>query len=168
MLPKMEKAAAYLQELEAYRLAAIAVSEEKAEEAKLIKARQEGFRQAMEMLGVEPSPGVTEPKRSRLGRRKRRNIPGLILTELSFSGNAMTTNQIATTIDYLPERTEKALKSLESSGQIVRDRNGRWAAVIATAAQANGHAIATDNGQSTISNGRAGYVSPQSATPQRP
>ena len=37
MLAKMEKAAAYLQELEAYRLAAIAVSEEKAEEAKLSK-----------------------------------------------------------------------------------------------------------------------------------
>ena len=127
MLAPMEKAAAYLQELEADRLAAIAVSEEKAEEAKLIKARQEGFRQAMEMLGVEPPPGVTEPKRSRLGRRKRRNIPGLILTELSFSGNAMTTNQIATTIDYLPERTERALKGMESSGQIVRDRNGRWA-----------------------------------------
>src|SRR5258707_2379041 len=120
MLSKMEKAAAYLQELEADRLAAIAVSEEKAEEAKLIKARQEGFRQAMEMLGVEPSPGVTEPKRSRPGRRKRRNIPGLILTELSFSGNAMTTNQIATTIDYLPERTERALKGMERSGQIVR------------------------------------------------
>ena len=47
MLPQMEKAAAYLQELEADRLAAIAVSEEKSEEAKLIKARQEGFRQAM-------------------------------------------------------------------------------------------------------------------------
>ena len=54
MLPKIGKAAAYLQELEDDRLAAIAVSEEKAEEAKLIKARQEGFRQAMEMLGVEP------------------------------------------------------------------------------------------------------------------
>jgi len=168
MLPKMEKAAAYLQELEADRLAAIAVSEEKAEEAKLIKARQEGFRQAMEMLGVKSSPGVAEPEHSRPSRRKRRNIPGLILTELSFSGNAMTTNQIVAAIDYLPERTERALKGMERSGHIVRDRNGRWAAVIATAAQANGHAVATDNGQSTISNGRAGYVSPQSATPQRP
>src|SRR6266478_2157856 len=112
MLPEMEKAAAYLQELEADRLAAIAVSEEKAEEAKLIKARQEGFRQAMEMLGVKSSPGVAEPEHSRPSRRKRRNIPGLILTELSFSGNAMTTNQIVAAIDYLPERTEKALKSL--------------------------------------------------------
>jgi hypothetical protein len=168
MLSKMEKAAAYLQELEADRLAAIAVSEEKSEEAKLIKARQEGFRQAMEMLGVEPCPGVTEPKRSRLGRRKRRNIPGLILTELSFSGNAMTTNQIATTIDYLPERTERALKGMESSGQIVRDRNGRWAAVIAAAAQPNTHAVATESEQSTIGNGRASHVSPQSTTPQEP
>src|SRR6266853_4762571 len=147
----VEKAAAYLQELEVDRLVAIAVSEEKAEEAKLIKARQEGFRQAMEMLGVERSPGVTEPEHSRPSRRKRRNIPGLILTELSFSGNAMTTNQIVAAIDYLPERTEKALKSLESSGQIVRDRNGRWAAVIAAAAQPNAHAVATDNEQPTIS-----------------
>src|ERR1700730_14887233 len=168
MRAPVEKAAAYLQKLDADRLAARAVSEEKAEEAKLIKARQEGFRQALEMLGVEPSPGVTEPKHSRPGRRKRRNIPGLILTELSFSGNAMTTNQIAATIDYLPERTEKALKSMESSGQIVRDRSGRWVSVIATAAQPNGHAVATDNEQSTISNVRARYVSPQSATPQRP
>jgi hypothetical protein len=160
MLAPMEKAAAYLQELEADRLAAIAVSEEKAEEAKLIKARQEGFRQALEMLGVEPSPGVTEPKHSRPGRRKRRNIPDLILTELSFSGNAMTTNQIAATIDYLPERTEKALKSMESSGQIVRDRSGRWVSVIAAAAQPNAHAVATENEQSTISNGRASHVSP--------
>ena len=86
MLAPVEKAAAYLQELEVDRLAAIAVSEEKAEEAKLIKARQEGFRQAMEMLGVERSPGVTEPEHSRPSRRKRRNIPGLILTELSFPG----------------------------------------------------------------------------------
>ena len=160
MLAPMEKAAAYLQELEADRLAAIAVSEEKAEEAKLIKARQEGFRQAMEMLGVEPSPGVTEPEHSRPSRRKRRNIPGLILTELSFSGNAMTTNQIAATIDYLPERTEKALKSMESSGQIVRDRSGRWVSVIAAAAQPNAHAVATENEQSTIRNGRASHVSP--------
>jgi hypothetical protein len=160
MLAPMEKAAAYLQELEADRLAAIAVSEEKAEEAKLIKARQEGFRQALEMLGVEPSPGVTEPKHSRPGRRKLRNIPGLILTELSFSGNAMTTNQIAATIDYLPERTEKALKSMESSGQIVRDRSGRWVSVIAAAAQPNAHAVATENEQSTIRNGRASHVSP--------
>jgi hypothetical protein len=38
-----EKAAAYLSRLEADRSAAIAVSEAKAEEAKLIKARQEGL-----------------------------------------------------------------------------------------------------------------------------
>ena len=37
-----EEAAAYLTRLEADRRAAIAVSEAKAEEAKLIKARQEG------------------------------------------------------------------------------------------------------------------------------
>ena len=74
MLAPVEKAAAYLQELEVDRLAAIAVSEEKAEEAMLIKARQEGFRQAMEMLRVERSPGVTEPEHSTPGRRRRKRL----------------------------------------------------------------------------------------------
>jgi DNA-binding LacI/PurR family transcriptional regulator len=142
MLASVEKAAAYLQKLEADRLSAIAASEEKAEEAKLIKARQEGFRQAMEMLGIERSV-ITESGDSRSKRRKRRNIPGLILNELSFTGNAMTANQIAAAIGYLPERTEKALKSMESSGQIMRDADGRWAAVVTTVAQPNGHAAAT-------------------------
>ena len=60
MLAPVEKAAAYLQELEVDRLAAIAVSEEKAEEAMLIKARQEGFRQVMEMLGVTAVRSISE------------------------------------------------------------------------------------------------------------
>jgi DNA-binding LacI/PurR family transcriptional regulator len=142
MLSPVEKAAAYLHKLEADRLSAIAASEERAEEAKLIKARQEGFRHAMEMLRIEPSPLLTEPGEGR-PRRKRRNIPSLILNELSFTGDAMTTNQIAAAIDYLPERTEKTLKSMESSGQIMRDTNGRWAVVVTTAAPPNGHAVAT-------------------------
>jgi len=54
MLSLVEKTAAYLQQLEADRLAAIAASEEKAWEAKLIQARLEGFRKAMELLGVDP------------------------------------------------------------------------------------------------------------------
>ena len=39
----IEQARAYLDALEADRMAALALSEQKAEEAKLIKARQEGF-----------------------------------------------------------------------------------------------------------------------------
>src|SRR6516225_498103 len=53
----VEKALAYLEGLEAERQAALALSEQKAEEAKLIKARQEGFRAALEMLGREATVG---------------------------------------------------------------------------------------------------------------
>ena len=55
-----EKAAAYLTRLEADRRAAIALSEAKAEEAKLIKARQEGFEEALEILALQISAGKTE------------------------------------------------------------------------------------------------------------
>ncbi len=51
MSTPMEKALAYLETLEADRQMALALSEQKAEEAMLIKARQEGFQAAMEMLG---------------------------------------------------------------------------------------------------------------------
>ena len=96
----VEKALAHLQQLEADRLAAIAASEQKAWEAKLIEARRKGFREAMELLGLEASPAVTEqecPKQ----RRAKRDIRRLILTELSFSGRTMTTNQIAAAVDYV-------------------------------------------------------------------
>jgi len=61
-----EKAAAYLARLEADRRAALAVSEAKAEEAKLIKARQKGFEEALEILGLQilkwtPSVGPLVP-----------------------------------------------------------------------------------------------------------
>ena len=49
MTDPIAEASAYLDKLEAKRLAAIAISEQKAEEAKLIGARQEGFRAAMEL-----------------------------------------------------------------------------------------------------------------------
>jgi len=153
MLSLVEKAAAHLQQLEPDRLAAIAVSEEKAWEAQLIEARLEGFRQAMELLGVAPSPDVTDQGRNKQRRGKRRNIPKLILTELSFSGDAMTTNQIAGAIDYLPELTEKALRRLESSGQIMREGDGRWSTPIAMPPQghgperANGKTFSIRNGQ---------------------
>ena len=140
------EATAYLEKLEADRRAATAISEQKAEEAKWIAARQEGFQAAMEILaGAIPVNGC-ELQSEKSGRRRRRNIPQLILRELSFSGQAMTTTQIATAIDYIPERTETALKRLENGGKLVRSENGRWAAVIASMAKPNGHvACAVDH-----------------------
>jgi hypothetical protein len=145
--PLVEKALAYLDALEAARKAALAVSEEKAEEAKLIKARQEGFRAAMEILGPERSaqcpeaqPTVKEPAR----RRGRRPIPELILRELSFSGEAMTVTQIAKAIGYNPAGTETALKHMASGGQVLRDEAGRWAIAHQGGAKLNGHAHAAE------------------------
>src|SRR5215470_10386329 len=108
----LETARAYLDALEADRQSALALSKEKAEEAKLLRARLEGFRAAIEMLGGHipeanagvsddpPAPaakGVTEAARKR---RSRRNIPELIVRELSFSGEAMTAREIAKGIGY--------------------------------------------------------------------
>jgi hypothetical protein len=127
----IEQALAYLDALEADRKAALALSEQKAEEAKLIQARQEGFRAALDILCGETSAGDAvsgkdrEPSAGRLGdgerasgpeeprqRRGRRPKPQLILRELSFSGQAMTTAQIAKAIEYLPDRTETALERI--------------------------------------------------------
>jgi len=154
-----EKAAAYLSRLEADRRAAIAVSEAKAEEAKLIKAQQKGFEEALELLGLQMSPDNTEAepdnteaepdniesKTEKSSVRRRRNIPQLIIRELSFSGTAMAKEQIARSIDYLPWQTERALRRLESSGKIVRNTDGRWEVVTSTVTQTNGHAIAAAN-----------------------
>jgi len=77
----IEKALAYLDTLEADRLAlALALSEQKAKEANLITAQQEGFQAAMEMLGRATSVGKTafDPKEPG-ARRARRHIPDLIL-----------------------------------------------------------------------------------------
>src|SRR6202047_5683477 len=52
----LERARAYLAGLEADRQTALALSEQKAEEAKVIKARQEGFQAALALLG-ETSAG---------------------------------------------------------------------------------------------------------------
>jgi hypothetical protein len=124
----LERARAYLDTLEADRQAAVTLSEQKAEEAKLLKAQQEGFRAAIEMLGGEiatgnagTDPHCEEPVR----RRVRRPIREMILRELSFCGHEMTTAQIAKAIDYIPERTETALERLERDGQVLRNE-GRW------------------------------------------
>src|SRR6516165_2212840 len=141
----IERAVAHLNKLEDERRAAIALSKEKAQEAKLLRARQEGFQEALEILDVDISLKGEEVSTSTIGqfdKRTRRNIPQFISNELSFSGKAMTTNQIAKAIDYLPERTGKALERMESSGQIVRTGDGRWAVHIRPE-KMNGHALAS-------------------------
>ena len=157
----VEQALAYLDALEADRKAALALSEQKAEEAKLIQARQEGFRAALDILRGETSAGDAisgkdrEPSADRRGdgerasgpqeprRRGRRSIPQLILRELSFSGQAMTTAQIARAIEYLPDRTETALDRMESAGRVLRNKEGRWAIVLT---KTNGHSATAGNG----------------------
>jgi hypothetical protein len=140
------EATAYFEKLEADRRAAIEVSEQKAVEANLIAARQEGFRAAMDILTGAIPVAPCEPQSEKSGsRRRRRDICELILRELSFSGHAMTTSQIAKSIDYLPERTETALKRLEKGRKVVRSENGRWAADFITAtAKPNGQAAGAD------------------------
>ncbi len=148
-----EKALAYLDTLEAHRRIALEISEQKAEEAKLIKARQEGFQEAMKMLGLAISAGdatpdpASQPKQP--GRRRvRRHIRELILRELSFSGQAMTATQIAKAVDYQTERTEMALQRMEETGQVLRNAGGRWAIGNTAVAQLNGHAATGGNGKS--------------------
>jgi hypothetical protein len=156
MLTLTEKARAYLDTLEADRRAALALSEQKAEEAKLIKARQEGFQAAMEMLDTAISAGdaASDPKEP--GRRRvRRHIPQLILRELSFSGQAMTTAQIARAIEYLPDRTETALERMESAGRVLRNKEGRWAIVLT---KTNGYAATAGNGNPLDAPQRAAEV----------
>jgi DNA-binding LacI/PurR family transcriptional regulator len=71
MSTAMEKATAFLSELEADRMAAIAVSEEKVREAMLIKAREDGFREAMEIFGLSIIPDAeAETDKSRRGTRR--------------------------------------------------------------------------------------------------
>ena len=127
MANPIERASAYLDKLEADRQAAIAISEQKAVEAKLIRARQEGFRAAMEILTSTTSISSCELQSAKPGRRRpRRDIMQLILCELSFSGEELTIAQIAKAINYIPERTETALKRLETSGKVRRNERGRW------------------------------------------
>ncbi len=154
----LESARAYLAGLEAERLAALALSEQKAEEAKLIKARQEGFQAAMKILcgealgdivGSDRPTASTAGRRSDPGeprRRGRRPIRQLILRELLFSGQAMTTAQIAKAIEYLPDRTGEALERMEKAGQL-RNEGGRWATALSAVPQMNGRADGAGNGE---------------------
>jgi hypothetical protein len=142
-----EKALAYLNSLEADRQTALAVSEQKAAEAKLIEARQEGFRAAMKMFGEDICVATSEQNSKEPSqRRARRPIPELIVRELSFSGKAMTARQIATAVDYNPERTEAALRRLAEGGQVERTENDRWELASTTTAQLGVHPVASANG----------------------
>jgi hypothetical protein len=148
MSTPLEKALANLDALEADRQAALALSEQKAEEARLIKARQEGFRVAMELLGAEIPVGNAQVNPEEPGRRRvRRHIPQLILRELSFSGQAMSASQLAKAIDYNLERTQTALTRLEKAGQVLRNSGGRWAIGIIATARLHEH-VAAGNGKS--------------------
>jgi len=130
----MEKATAYLSKLKADRAAAKAVSKKKALEAMAIKAREQGFREAMEIFGVNVASNVTsnniERETDQRHKRKRRDIRHMILKELSYSGREMTTHQIAKAIDYTPERTEAVLKRLANAGKIIQNRDGLWDVVV--------------------------------------
>jgi hypothetical protein len=148
----LERARAHLAGLEADRQAASTLSEQKAEEAKLIKARQEGFQAAMEILCAEIPSCIAGPDRPvpniggrsdpiKPGRRRRRSIPQLIVRELSFSGHAMTAAQIANAIEYLPDRTKTALERMEKDRRVVRDEGGRWTIGRETAPYINGHTL---------------------------
>jgi hypothetical protein len=133
-----ERATAHLLKLEADRAAALAASEEKVREAMLIKAREDGFREAMEIFGRTVTPEDPEGEPEKIHRERRRDIRQLIVKELSFSGKSMTKHQIAKAINYLPEGTEAALKRLETAG-IVQNRDGYWEVVVIPAVQSNGH-----------------------------
>jgi predicted transcriptional regulator len=149
MVTPIEKARAYLDTLEADRRAALALSERKAEEARLIEARQQGFQAAMEILGMAISDGDAGSDPKEPGRRRaRRHIPQVILRELSFSGEAMTATQIAKAINYHPERTETALQRMEEAGQVLRDARGRWAIGVTAIAPLNGHTATGGDGKS--------------------
>src|SRR5262249_13817204 len=138
-----KKAREYLERLEADRLAALQVSEQKAEEAKLIKARQEGFQAAIEIFDITTSDGNIGSRNSKApaAQRIRRPIRQIILRELSFSGETMTATQIAKAIDYNLTRTKTALSRMEATGQLIRDEADRWTIAIDAMAQQNEHAI---------------------------
>ena len=145
----LERARACLNAMEADRQTALALSEQKAEEAKLIKARQQGFQAAMEILCGQTSADVAgslseakEPSQ----RRTRRRIPELIERELSYSGQAMTVRQIAKAVDYNRERTEIVLKRMEEAGQLLRNEGGQWTIPTANRAPTNGHAAKSSSG----------------------
>ena len=155
---------AYLAGLEADRQTALVLSEQKAEEAKLIKARQDGFQAALALLGKTYAGNDSSGKDRELAadprgaddwaaaeeqprRRGRRAIRELILRELSFSGQPMTAAQIAKAIEYLADRTEIALERMQQDGQVVRSEAGRWSIGRSAVLHTNGRAVRATNGK---------------------
>jgi hypothetical protein len=134
----MEKAAAYLSKLEADRIAAMELSKQKELEAMLLKEREEGFRVAMEIFSsnviTKSSYNGIKEVTDEGHKRRRRDIGQMIIKELSYSAKAMTARQIATAIDYLPDRTEAALKRLQNEGKTVQNRDGLWEVVVISGA----------------------------------
>ena len=134
----MERATVYLSKLEADRMAAMELSKEKELEVMLIKAREQGFREAMGIFGLNNSSNIShnhfEAASHKTHRRKRRDIRQMIMQELSYSAKAMTTRQIAKAIDNLPDRTEAALKGLQDEGKTVQHRDGLWELVVLSGA----------------------------------
>jgi hypothetical protein len=132
MPTQLEKAREYLDALEADRQAALQLSAQKAEEARLIKSQQEGFQAALELLAGATSIDAAEScSRGPERRRERRNIRELIVRELAFSGQTMTHKQIAKAIEYHPDRTEAVLQCMEKAGQVHRNGADRWAINVA-------------------------------------
>ena len=134
----MENAAAYLSKLEADRLAAVELTKQKELEVMLLKAREEGFRAAMEIFSsnviINSSYNGIKEETDEGHKRRRRDIRQMIIKELSYSAKAMTARQIATAIDYLPDRTEAALKRLQNEGKTVQNRDGLWEVVVTSVA----------------------------------
>jgi hypothetical protein len=145
-----ETVRAYLDSLEAARQGALALSEQKAEEAKLIKARQEGFLAAVEILGgkytTEPAGTNTRGKES-VRRRGRRPIREMILRELSFSGEPMTTAQVAKAINYIFQRTENVLERMVQDGEVLRSEDG-WIIGNTSMPYINGPVVSGRHGKS--------------------
>jgi hypothetical protein len=140
MLNPLAEATAHLEKLETDRRAAMTISEQKAEEARLIAARLEGFRAALDILAGATPVNFHELQSDKPGpRRRRRDISDLIVRELSFSGQEMTTTQIAKAIAYIPERTKTVLQRLEKDGKVVQIENGRWVAQATRIMKPNGH-----------------------------
>jgi hypothetical protein len=94
----------------------------------LIKSREEGFREAIEILGYDQNNNDQEShmKPSRSDSKKHRDIRQMIKNELSYSGKPMTKQQIAKAIGYAVVRTEAVLKRLEQQNTISQNTNGLW------------------------------------------
>lgn len=142
-----QKARAHLEALEAERQAALALSEEKFEEAKLTKARQEGFYAALKMLNGETSVEPAERDHAKISRPRRGRPPirQFILRELSLSSLPMTVAQLSRAIEYNREGIETALIRMGERGQVVRDPGGRWSIASTGPALVNDYAVCSDD-----------------------